>query len=257
MGSGRRVDPPPFRLRSAGVRFADLHALREIDLTVAHGERVALIGPSGAGKSTLIHLLNATQRPTSGTVEIFGTAPTEQRQRALRTIQGRIGTIHQGFDLIGPLRVIHNVNAGHLSRWGIARAAYSLVSPLELPAARHALERVGIGDKIFERTDRLSGGQQQRVALARVLAQDPEVILADEPISNLDPVRSREIMDLLRDLSTSDGRTLVVSVHDYSYALSHCTRVVGLRDGTVRFDRNPEEIDRATIDRLYAMESGE
>ena len=248
---GRTPEPPPFRLTSVAVRFGSVDALCDINLSVERGERVALIGPSGAGKSTLIGLLNATHQPTTGRVEIFGTS-SGQRPRHLRRLQRRIGTIHQGFDLVGPLRVIHNVNAGYLARWTTVRAGISLMSPREVAAAQQALTRVGIADKIFERTDRLSGGQQQRAALARVLIQDPDVILADEPISNLDPARGREIMDLLSDLALSDGRTLVVSVHDYAFALSHCTRVVGLQEGAILFDRRPDEIDESDIEVLYA-----
>lgn len=249
-----RLTPPAFRVLAAEVRFGHAVALTNIHLTVERGERIALIGPSGAGKSTLIRLLNASHRPTSGRVEIFGVASAQQRPKELRILQSRIGTIYQQFDLIGPLRVVHNVNAGHLGRWSLPRAAASLVFPRGLSLARQVLRRVGIADKLFERTDTLSGGQLQRVALARVLVQDPDVILADEPISNLDPMRSREIMDLLRDLALEDRRTLLVSVHDYSFAFTHFSRVIALRDGTVFFDKTPEEIADSEIEKLYETE---
>jgi len=236
------------------VRFGALTALDDVELDVGTGERVALVGPSGAGKSTLLGLLNGTLRPSSGRVQAFGRDLAGLRPRQLRAVQRRIGTVNQQFDLVGPLRVVHNVNAGHLGQWSLARAAWSLLSRADLDVAEAALRRVGIPDKVLERTDRLSGGQQQRVALARVLAQDPAAILADEPISSLDPARGREVMDLLRDLAVEKGRTLVVSVHAFEYAASHCDRIVGLRDGRVLFDAPADGVDDAMVERLYRID---
>jgi len=236
------------------VRFGAVTALEDIDLDVATGERVALVGPSGAGKSTLLGLLNGTVRPSAGRVEVLGRDLASLGPRELRAVQRRIGAVRQQFDLVGPLRVVHNVNAGRLGRWSLARAAWSLVSPRGVAEAEAALGRVGIPEKLHERTDRLSGGQQQRVALARVLVQDPDAILADEPISSLDPARGREVMDLLRDVAAERGRTLVVSVHAFAYALSHCHRVVGLRHGRVLFDAPAEGVDAAMAGPLYRID---
>ena len=238
-------------LQGVHVRFGRLTALEGVDLEVHAGERVALVGPSGAGKSTLLSLLNGTLEPAAGRASVLGRDLAHLRPRELRDLRRRIGTIHQQFDLVGPLRVVHNVNAGRLGEWSLARAALSLLSPRDVRAAEAALRRTGIAEKLFERTDRLSGGQQQRVALARVLVQDPEVILADEPISNLDPTRGREVMDLLRDLAVESGKTLVVSVHAFEYALSHCQRVVGLRAGRVVLDAPVAEVDPLMVEALY------
>jgi phosphonate transport system ATP-binding protein len=243
-----------FSLRDVTVRFGALTALDAVDLDVAAGERVALIGPSGAGKTTLLGVLNGTVRPSHGRVEVLGRHVAGLRSRHLRALQRRIGTVPQQFDLVGPLRVVHNVNAGRLGQWSLARAAWSLVSPRDVAGAEAALRRVGIPDKIGERADRLSGGQQQRVALARVLVQDPAAILADEPISSLDPARGRDIMDLLSDLVVERGRTLVVSVHAFDYALTHCDRVVGLRDGRVLFDAPAAGVDAGMVERLYRID---
>jgi phosphonate transport system ATP-binding protein len=246
--------PPAVSLRGVTVRFGPVTALEDVDLDVAAGERVALVGPSGAGKSTLLGLLNGSVRPSAGRVEVLGRDLGALRQRELRAVQRRIGAVRQQFDLVGPLRVVHNVNAGRLARWSLGRAAWSLVSPRDVAEAEAALRRVGIPDKLHERTDRLSGGQQQRVALARMLVQDPDVVLADEPISSLDPARGREVMDLLRDLAVERGRTLVVSVHAFEYALTHCERVVGLRDGRVLFDAASDRVDAALAERLYRID---
>ncbi len=248
------VAPPVFSLRGVTVRFGAVTALDGVDLDVVAGERVALVGPSGAGKSTLLGLLNGTVRPSSGRIEVLGRDLAGLRPRELRAVQRRIGTVRQQLDLVGAVRVVHNVNAGRLGQWSLARSAWSLLSPREVDTAEAALARVGIPDKLLERTDRLSGGQQQRVALARVLVQDPDVILADEPISSLDPARGREVMDLLRDLAAERSRTLVVSVHAFDYARSHCDRLVGLRDGRVVFDSPAARVDDGVAERLYRID---
>lgn len=247
-------EEPVFDLREVGRRYGETTALEGVDLTIDAGERVGLIGPSGAGKTTLLSLLNATRSPTDGRVLIFGRDPSELSPEARRRLQGRIGTIHQQFHLVDGLRVIHNVNAGRLGQWSFLRALWSLVRPRETDRARKILERVGIGDKLYERTGDLSGGEKQRVALSRVLAQDPDVILADEPIASLDRENSREVMDLLSRLAREEGVTAVISLHEYEYALSHCERVIGLRAGRVLFDRPPGEVSEELVDRLYRLE---
>ncbi|MGH3467745.1 MAG: phosphonate ABC transporter ATP-binding protein, partial [Thermocrispum sp.] len=183
--------PDVFVLHQVGVRYGMTEALIDVGLGVRAGEQVAVIGPSGAGKSTLIGLLNGTARASAGRVSLLGRDTGTLSRRELRVIQRRIGTIHQRFDLVEQLRAVHNVNAGRLGTWPWWKAAASLIWPRDVDAAREALERVGIGDKLHSRTQDLSGGEQQRVAIARVLAQRPELILADEPVASLDPARGR------------------------------------------------------------------
>lgn len=243
-----------FELRGVLKRFSETVALDGVDLRVDRGERVALAGPSGAGKTTLLQLLNGALAPTRGTVRIFGEDVEDLSLGRLRELQGRIGTVHQQYHLVGNLRVVHNVNAGRLGEWSLARSLLSLLRPRAVEENRRLLERVGIGPKLFQRTDSLSGGEQQRVAVARVLAQDPEVILADEPIASLDRENSRDVMDLLRDLSGEGRRTLVVSLHEVSYALSHCDRVVGIRGGRVQFDLPAGEVGEDRVEELYRLE---
>ncbi|MGQ0680226.1 MAG: phosphonate ABC transporter ATP-binding protein [Actinomycetota bacterium] len=237
----------------AGVSYGDLWALREVSFTVAAGERIAVVGPSGAGKSTLLALLNGTVAPGEGSVRVFGQELGALSGSDLSRTQARIGTVHQHFDLVGPLRVIHNVNAGRLTGWSTWRAVRSLIRPAEVAGSRDALARVGMGGRIYERTDRLSGGERQRVALARMLVQNPDAILADEPISNLDPVRGEEVMDLLRDLSGELGKTLISSIHRFEYALSHFDRVIGLREGQVLFDLPSSEVTEQVARELYRI----
>ena len=248
------TDTPIFELNNVSKQFGNTAALQGVSLRVQPGERVALVGPSGAGKSTLINLLNGSLLPDQGEVRVMGQDLARLGTRKLRSIQRCVGTVHQQFDLVGNLRVIHNVNAGRLGDWPLWKAVASLIYPLNTQAAFDALTQVGIPEKLYERTDQLSGGQQQRVALARVLIQNPAAILADEPISSLDPGRSREIMDLFGALSQQTGKTLVVSLHAFEYALSHTDRLIGLRRGRVVFDAPAAEVTPAMAQSLYRIE---
>lgn len=247
---------PVFELKNVTQQFGDFPALVDINLQIYPGEKVALVGSSGAGKSTLISLLNGTILPNKGEVWVLGHNLGKGSPRKLRQVQRQIGTVYQQFHLVDSLRVIHNVNAGHLGRWGFFKAAFSLIFPLEIETALLALSQVGIPEKIYSPTDQLSGGQQQRVALARVLVQNPLAILADEPIASLDPALSKEIMDLLRDITITQGKTLVVSLHSVKFARSHCDRLIGLRQGKIVFDAPTDAVSPKMITDLYQRKNG-
>jgi phosphonate transport system ATP-binding protein len=238
-------------LFQASRKFGEFPALEDITFTIKTGERVALVGPSGAGKSSLIRLLNGTLFPTSGEVRVLGLRLDQLSPRALRDVQGRIGTVYQQFHLVDNLRVVHNLNAGHLARWSFSKSLLSLIRPMDVKVAFNALDQVGIPEKLYERTDTLSGGQQQRVAIARVLVQNPDAILADEPIASLDPELSREVIDLLVDLSHRSGKTLFSSLHAIEYARSHFERIIGLRRGRILFDTSTENVTMSMINSLY------
>jgi phosphonate transport system ATP-binding protein len=243
---------PVFELKSVSKKFGSFESITDINLQIYAGERVALVGSSGAGKSTLINLLNGTLRPTEGEVWVLGKNLANLKPHSLRQVQRMVGTIYQQFHLVDNLRVIHNINAGHLGRWSFLKAAISLIYPLEVETAAQALMQVGILEKLYERTDRLSGGQQQRVAIARVLVQNPTAILADEPISSLDPERSREIMKLLHQRIGANGKTLVASLHAFEYAQSYFQRIVGLRQGQIFFDAPAQAVSAAMVEELYS-----
>jgi len=224
-----------------------------VDLTVAAGERVAVVGASGAGKSTLLGVLNGSVTPTAGEVQVLGTDPATLRGRNLRRLRARTGTVHQHLELVGALRVVHNVNAGRLGSWSAGRAVRSLVQPQGLDDVRTALDRVGLADRIFERTDRLSGGQRQRVALARLLVQRPELVLADEPASALDPALADQALQLLGELAADRDGALLACLHDPALALRHCGRVVGLVDGRVALDAPAASVSLAELERFYGV----
>ncbi|ERT05396.1 ABC transporter family protein [Lyngbya aestuarii BL J] len=242
---------PIFELKNVSHRFEKIQSLTDINLKIKAGEQVALVGSSGAGKSTLLSLLNGTIIPSQGEVWILGRNFRTLRPKLRRQIQQQIGTIYQQFNLVDNLRVIHNINAGHLGRWSFFKAALSLIYPLEIQTATQALQQVGIPEKLFERTDHLSGGQQQRVAIARVLVQNPTAILADEPISSLDPQRSFEIIDLLHQLSQHNKKTLITSLHAIEFARSHYQRIIGLKSGKIFFDLPADTLTDSLIDKLY------
>lgn len=170
---------------------------------------------------------------------------------ALRRLQRRIGTISQRLDLVEQVRVLHNVNAGRLGRWSTLRALTALVLSRSDAVVDSALERVGLEWAVHERTERLSGGERQRVAIARLLVQEPEVVLADEPVSSLDPSRASEVLRLL-GAASADG-TLVVSLHQPDLARRHCTRVVGLQQGRVVVDLPVDALTQSDLDALYAL----
>jgi phosphonate transport system ATP-binding protein len=245
---------PAVRLEGVCVSYGGVPALRDVSLVVSVGERVALLGPSGAGKSTLLGLLNGTVVPDAGTVTVLGEQPAALGPARLRALRTRIGTVPQRLDLVGPLRVVHNVNAGRLARWSLGRALWSLVRPQGLPEVLAALERVGLADRVHDRCEDLSGGQQQRVALARLLVQDPELLLTDEPVSSLDPALAAQVLDLLSGLA-ADGRTLLTSLHDPVLAARTCDRLVGLREGRVVLDLPAPAVATGTLDALYRTAS--
>jgi phosphonate transport system ATP-binding protein len=232
-------------------------ALDDLSLTVDRGEHVAFIGPSGAGKTTLFRVLNLTLRPTAGTLRVGGSDMAGLNGRALRDRRRRIGTVYQQHNLVGRLQVVHNVLAGHLGRWSTAKALWSLLWPQEIASAAAALARVGIAEKLYARTDTLSGGQQQRVAIARVLVQDPDVILADEPVSSVDPSLANGIVRLLGELSAAADKTLLMNLHSVDLAFSFFPRIVGIREGRVFFDLPPAKVTTDLLGGLYAGAAGE
>ncbi len=241
-----------YRLEGLTKQFGDLVAVAGVDLKVSHGERVAVIGPSGAGKTTLFRILNLTLRPSAGRLWIGEREATALHGRALRELRRRIGSIYQQHNLVPRLRVVHNVLAGRLGAWSALRALSSLVRPAEVDVAYRALEQVGMPEKLWARTDELSGGQQQRVAIARVLVQNPDILLADEPVSSVDPSLANTIVRLLLDLATASGKTLLMNLHTVDLALAYFPRVIGFREGRVTFDRNPAEVTDELLAQLYA-----
>jgi phosphonate transport system ATP-binding protein len=245
------VNEVVLRLTGAGRSFNGTTALTGVDLTIRAGERVAVLGASGSGKSTLLALLNGSLEPSEGSVELFGAPVAELSAGPRRELQRRVGTISQGLDLIEQVRVLHNVNAGRLAEWGTSRSLASLIWSRPDVWATGALEAVGLGWAAHERTERLSGGERQRVAIARLLIQRPELVLADEPVASLDPTTAAEVLDLLGRVTDASG-TVLVTLHQPQLAREHCTRAIGLREGRLVFDTPIGDLAPDRLDALYA-----
>ncbi|MEQ9619630.1 MAG: phosphonate ABC transporter ATP-binding protein [Deltaproteobacteria bacterium] len=208
-------------------------------LMVEKGQRVAIIGPSGAGKTTLMRLINGFIQPESGEIEILGVRlrPDSKRSRDFRR---RIGFVFQNFNLIDRATVFENVLWGRLAYINSLFSMINWFTRRDKEAALKAIEEVNLVKQINQRADTLSGGQLQRVAIARAIAQEPEIILADEPVSNLDPSLTSDIMDLLVAVSENHGVTLLMNLHQVELAQRFADRVVGLRNGEVVYDSSEE-----------------
>ena len=233
-------------------RFGEVEAVASLSLTIEQGERIAILGPSGSGKTTLLLLMCGQLEATSGRVLMNGTDLAQMR--AGRDLACLVGMIHQQFDLVPHLSAMHNVLAGRLGTWGLTKALVSLLWPLERSSALAALARVGVADRAYLRAGWLSGGEQQRVAIARLLMQDPAVILADEPIASLDPARAAEVIRLLVSVASEADKTLVASIHSVELAREYFSRLIGLRNGVVQFDLPSAGVTEDMLHALYSLE---
>jgi phosphonate transport system ATP-binding protein len=226
-------------------------ALSSLSLTVNKGELIGLIGPSGAGKTTLLNMLAGILSPDQGQILIDGRPLSEFRDQKKRA--KKIGIIRQQFDLVGELPVIHNVLVGRLSEWGIFKSLLSMLIPQDKEYAIQALNRVGLTEKLYEKTSSLSGGEQQRVALARLLVQSPEIILADEPVASLDPARAEDVLELLVKIALEENQTVIASLHSVEYARKYFDRLIALKDGELFFDLPASSVTDEHIKSLYRL----
>ncbi|WP_137889081.1 phosphonate ABC transporter ATP-binding protein [Pseudomonas sp. 2FE] len=243
------------RLSAATLRHTNGQvALNGIDLNVEHGERVAVIGPSGAGKTSLLHLLATAARPSSGQLELFGESPWALSGAARQSLRRRIGLIHQAPPLPPRQRVVTAVLAGKLGQWGLFKGLLNLLHPLDVAGVRTTLGRLDLADKLFQRCAELSGGQLQRVGVARVLYQAPQLLLADEPVSAMDPVLAEHTLGELCQHAAAHKVTLLASLHAVDLALALFPRIIGVRDGRIVFDLAAKEVTPAQLDALYANE---
>jgi phosphonate transport system ATP-binding protein len=251
--SDRESDVLSLTFDALTKRFPDgTLALDGVSVEVEPGDGVVLLGHNGSGKSTLLRCAVGLERATSGRILLGGVDMTTARGRRLREVRRRVGYVFQHFNLVGSLSVFHNVLHGSLGRSRGPWCWFPATAPQEERLrALACLERVGLGHLAGRRADQLSGGQKQRVALARTLMQEPDMILADEPVASLDPRAGREVMDLLWDLARERGLTVVCTLHQLDLAWEYANRVVGLRNGRVVLDDRKGSIHRSTLEGLY------
>ncbi len=237
--------------RHPAARVGSAPAIRDLSLSITTGEQVAVIGPSGAGKTTLLQALACALPPSAGGLTLDDQAPWQLPRSALQRLRGRLFLAPQVPPLPPRQRVVTAVLAGRLPSMGLWQSLRSLFYPSDIPAAYNALDRFDLADKLFERVDRLSGGERQRVGLARALLSDASLWLIDEPLSALDPTRSRQAIGTLTEQARARGATLVATLHQVDVALAHFPRVIGLRDGQLAFDLPAAEVSRERLAALY------
>jgi phosphonate transport system ATP-binding protein len=258
----RRGAVPAYRMEQTMLTITGLtktyktgdKALKNVSLEVAAGQVVGLIGPSGAGKSSLIRCINRLIEPSEGTVHLNDLDVTAMSRSDLRTARRRIGMIFQEYALVERLTVMENVLSGRLGYVPFWRSFFRRYPQDHVARAFALLDRVGLIDHADKRADALSGGQRQRVGIARALAQDPELLLVDEPTASLDPKTSRQIMRLIVEICAEQNLPAIINIHDVLLAQAFVQRIVGLRAGEVVFDGPPEALDTAALTRIYGEE---
>jgi phosphonate transport system ATP-binding protein len=231
-------------------------ALKDINIEIGRGENVVMIGSSGSGKSTLLKAINGLIKPSSGRILIDNEDIFNYPVKEARKVRGNVGMIFQNFNLIERETVLRNALNGRLRYNSSFRTVLGMFSKEDYQVVRENLQIVGLEGYENEQVANLSGGQKQRVAIARALSQEPEVILADEPVSNLDPRLMQEIMDLLKNICTEKNITLITSLHFLGFAKKYASRMIGMKDGKIIFDGVPESLTEEEITAIYGESNG-
>jgi phosphonate transport system ATP-binding protein len=244
-------------LRNVNRDFGSKRAVDDVSLDIEKGSFVGVIGRSGAGKSTLLRMINRLQDVSSGSIRWNGQDVTALKGQALRDWRASCAMVFQQFNIVGRLDVMTNVLMGRLNHTSQMRSLLKLWSPDDRAIAVSALEQFDITALAGQRAESLSGGQQQRVAIARALVQEPEIVLADEPIASLDPRNTKVVMDSLLRLNKHFGITVICNLHDLDIAKEYCGRLIGMAQGKVVFDGAPEALTEDTARELYGLEAHE
>ncbi|MCL2188222.1 MAG: phosphonate ABC transporter ATP-binding protein [Defluviitaleaceae bacterium] len=229
----------------------DTEVLQGVNLTVQAGEFVVIIGPSGSGKTTLIRCINRLISPTAGEIYFEGEPTGAYRGARLRKLRTQIGMIFQDYNLIYRSNVMQNVLHGRLGHMNFLRSALGLYTQEDLQAAQDLLVAVGLEDFMHNKAGTLSGGQMQRVGICRAMMQSPKLLLADEPISSLDPASARIILDQIKMLTTARGLTGIINLHQVDFAKAYASRIIGLRLGKIVFDGKPGDLTEEMVDHIY------
>ncbi|HVW92522.1 MAG TPA: phosphonate ABC transporter ATP-binding protein [Devosia sp.] len=239
------------KLSAVTRRFGSSTAVDGVDLEIGKGQIIGVIGRSGAGKSTLLRLVNRLIDPTEGHIEFEGLDVTQLKGKELRLWRARCAMIFQQFNLVNRLDVLTNVLVGRVATSATLPLMFRQFSAEQRLMAAKALDRLNLLPQALQRADTLSGGQQQRVAIARALVQQPDIVLADEPIASLDPHNARLVMEALRTINREDGITVICNLHTLDAARAYCDRIIGLAKGSVVFDGRPEALTEDSLQRIY------
>ncbi|WP_019043859.1 phosphonate ABC transporter ATP-binding protein [Comamonas testosteroni] len=239
-------------IRNLRKSYGSNHVLHGIDMDVKAGEFVVMLGLSGAGKSTLLRCMNGLNQPDSGQLQVGGI--DLMRRHSRRELARHVAMVFQHHNLVQRLSVRKNVLTGRLGQVGTLASVLQLFRQSDIALADACLQRVGLAHKADERTEALSGGQMQRVGIARALAQQPQLILADEPVASLDPKTARSVLQYLRDATRELGIAVVCNLHQVDYAREFGDRIVGLSQGRMVFDGMPAMLDEAALNAIYSGE---
>lgn len=246
---------PMIEFKKVGKIYPNgVEALRDIVLTIEQGEFIAIIGLSGAGKSTLLRTINRMHEVTSGELFVNGVNTRELRGKELRSFRRGIGMIFQSFNLVNKTTVLKNVLTSRVADMSWWSALLGLYSKEDKLIALEALDQVNILEKAYTRADQLSGGQQQRVALARTIAQQPLIILADEPVASLDPITATQVMDDFKKINKSSNITVIANMHHVDMALKYADRIIGIKDGLTVYDGPSSKVTQAVLKEVYGRE---
>jgi len=229
-------------------------ALKNVNLDIDQGEFVAIIGLSGAGKSTLIKLVNRMIDLTEGEIVVNDQYVSQLRGDELRKFRRHVGMVFQSFNLVNRTTVLNNVLAARVPDMNPFLSLFGVYSKKDTLLALESLNKVGILEKAYIRADQLSGGQQQRVALARTLAQNPDIILADEPVASLDPITANQIMSDFQRINQSEDITILVNMHHVDLALKYATRVIGIHEGEVVYDGSADDVTEEILKKVYGRD---
>ena len=231
-----------------------LHALKNISLEINQGEFVAIIGLSGAGKSTLLRTINRMHDISEGSLTVNGQEINDLAGKDLRKFRRKIGMVFQSFNLVTRTTVVNNVLTSRVPDMPLWKSIIGLYSKEDKVIALEALDKVGILDKAYVRADQLSGGQQQRVALARTLAQKPEIILADEPVAALDPITATQVMDDFKKINKELNMSVLINIHHVDLALKYADRVIGIKAGEIVYDGAAKDVTNEVLKQIYGRE---
>ncbi len=238
-------------LQDVSIGYQHVPVLQNIDLQVDKGEFIGIIGLSGAGKSTLLKSMVGKTKILSGEYRVCNLPVHKSSKKGMKELRSRVGFIFQGYNLVNRLNVLHNVMSGMLKDISLMRSVIKFYNAAEFDHAYECMKLVGIEQLALKRSDELSGGERQRTAIARALVQNPELILADEPVAALDPKSAVTVMDILQNINRSFGVTVIANLHHLDLARRYCSRILGISEGGIIFDGSPAELCSQHVELVY------